>query len=241
MKKNQELIGQHIAEYGTESIGLYYSIYRGVVLENDDPEGLNRLKIYVPELDIIEWALPRGIPGSYMSGSRQFVLPRFNEIVYITFENGNPALPLWEYHGWGSGQIPGEFQDPDMCGIITPKGVCVLVNDRTGEVFIQAQTRMIITAEGDEGMVIKGQNLFLNSLDQVQINQGTQEAIYINELTEKLNNLVKELEDLRQKFNTHVHTGVTTGPGSSGITTSLATRPFSQFNKDDYKDKKLLH
>lgn len=38
-------------------------------------------------------------------------------------------------------------------------------------------------------------------------------------------------------FNSHVHSGVTTGPGSSGPTLTQATKPFSQFVVDDYEDK----
>lgn len=41
-------------------------------------------------------------------------------------------------------------------------------------------------------------------------------VINVFQLTEKLNQTIKELEQLRSMFNSHVHSGVTTGPGSSG-------------------------
>lgn len=240
-KKNREAVAGAMAERGTEVIGRYYSVYRATVLLNEDPMHLNRLKVYIPDIDAIDWALPKGIPGTEKAGARLFTLPRFNDIVYITFEDGNPSLPLWEYHGWGEQQIPGEFDDPDVCGIITPKGTCVILNDRTGELFLKSPTRMAIQAEGDEGVIINAEHIYLSSLDHVQVNKGDQGVIFINELTEKLNKLVKEVDDLRTKYNTHTHTGVTTGPGSSGPTATLATKPISQFNKKDYEDETFLH
>ena len=57
----------------------------------------------------------------------------------------------------------------------------------------------------------------------------------------KLNQTVKELEQLRSMFNSHVHSGVTTGPGSSGPTVTQVTKPFSQFQIDDYEDKSCIH
>ena len=43
----------HIVEEGLDSVGRYYSIYRGVVLSTDDPMQMNRVKVYVPSLDIM--------------------------------------------------------------------------------------------------------------------------------------------------------------------------------------------
>ena len=55
-----------IAQLGVESLGRYYSIYRGVVTDNEDPEKCNRLKVYVPSLGVYieEWAYPRNQHGA---------------------------------------------------------------------------------------------------------------------------------------------------------------------------------
>ena len=79
----------HIVEEGLDSVGRYYSIYRGVVLSTDDPMQMNRVKVYVPSLDIMEWALPRNQHGSTNSGFRLCPLPNFNDFVYVTFVNDN--------------------------------------------------------------------------------------------------------------------------------------------------------
>ena len=88
------------------------------------------------------------------------------------------------------------FDDPDVCGIITQKGTCIILNDRTGELFLKSPTRMAIQAEGEEGVIINAEHIYLSSLDQVQVNKGDQGVIFINELTEKLNKLVKEVSNL---------------------------------------------
>lgn len=232
---------QNMVDHGLDTIGRHYSIYRGTVVDIEDQMNMDRLLVYVPELQITDWALPRGSHGSHVCGFRQHPLPKVNDIVYITFEDGNPALPLWEWHSWAELQRPEEFDDPDICGIITPKGTKVLVNDRTGEVMISAKQRISILAEGEDGIAIGAEKIFLNSRGTVVINQGDQGVPDIVNLTQKLNQLVNEVETLRNTFNAHTHPGVTAGPGSTSPTVTPVTKPITQFNKTDYEDKSFLH
>lgn len=230
-----------IVDEGIDSLGRHYSIYRGLVVNIEDELNIDRLLVYIPELNVQEWALPRNSHGSHLCGFRQHPLPKVNDVVYITFEDANPSLPLWEWHGWAENQKPLEFDDPDVCGVITPKGTKVLVNDRTGEIIIDAKTRMVIKSNGDDGLVIAGNRVYINSKDKIIFNQGTKDGVVnINELTDKLNNLIQELEVLKENFNSHTHTGVTTGSSVSGVT--LQQQPsFTRFNKEEYEDKNFLH
>ena len=61
------------------------------------------------------------------------------------------------------------------------------------------------------------------------------------ELTQKLNQLVNEVNTLRNTFNTHTHQGVTPGQGTTAPTATKVTKPISQFNKKDYEDESFLH
>lgn len=234
---------QHIVEEGLDSTGRYYSIYRGVVLDTDDPMQMNRLKVYVPSLDIIEWALPRNQHGSTNSGFRLCPQPVFNDFVYITFVNGNPGEPLWEYHSWGAEQMPDEFLDDNVCGIITPGGTKVLIDDANGLISISTKKDIVIKVESGDGngIILNADKVRLMANDTVIVNEGENGVPNIVELTQKLNQTIQELEQLRNLYNSHTHSGVTTGPGASGPTVSLATKPFSQFNKEDYEDKTFLH
>lgn len=238
---NGKDVVQKIVDQGLDSLGRHYSIYRAAVVEVEDPLKMDRLLVYVPELQIQDWALPRNSHGSHVCGFRSHPLPKLNDIVYVTFEDGNPALPLWEWHSWAEKQRPPEFDDPDVCGIITPKGTQVLINDRTGEITINAKQRIAIYADGSDGIAVAAEKIIISSKDQVIVNQGDQGVPNIVELTQKLNNLVKEIDQLRTTFNTHTHQGVQSGPGTTAPTTSQVAKPITQFNKEDYEDKSFLH
>ena len=43
--------------------------------------------------------------------------PKNGDIVYITFEYGDPSKPLWEYHGWAQNQIPDILTNTDNISV----------------------------------------------------------------------------------------------------------------------------
>jgi hypothetical protein len=64
--------------------------------------------------------------------------------------------------------------------------------------------------------------------------------IKINDLVIKLNNLVTEIKSLKTALDTHVHTGVTTGAGTSGTPVPFVAN-FTNFNKNDFENDKIIH
>lgn len=77
---------------------------------------------------------------------------------------------------------------------------------------------------------------------KVIVNQGNNDGIInINELTQKLNQLVSEIESLKAQYNSHTHSGIQSGPAVSGPVITPVTKPFSTFNKTDYEDSKFVH
>jgi hypothetical protein len=71
-------------------------MYRGIVMKNKDPEGHRRIQVKIPQLGGGEtitqdwpWAWP-----SFNSGQRPY-LPEVGEGVWIQFESGDPAYPIW--------------------------------------------------------------------------------------------------------------------------------------------------
>lgn len=215
-----------LMERGIESLGRFYSIYRGMVMDNDDPNHMNSLQVAIPEIQggIIVWALPFGQHGGLKTGFK-YLAPEIGDTVYVMFEYGNPSKPLWTYHGFGLEQVPEELDGPNKMGIITPNGNMVILDETSGE--------LTIFTEG---------NITIKSNKVIQFQNGSNEGlIKINELTNKLNQTISELEALRSSFNTHTHSGVQSGGGTSAIPLQQITKAFSKYDKNDYEDKNCIH
>lgn len=79
---------------------------------------------------------------------------------------------------------------------------------------------------------------------QITINGGYNNGLVkIKELTDKLNNLAKEINAIKNKFNAHTHSVETTAPVGTWITkpTTNSAADVSGFNKTDYEDTNIKH
>lgn len=234
-------IGQTILNSGLEGLNRFYGIYRGMVMENNDPMGYNRLYVWVPEVmgGITRWALPRGQHGGNQYGYKNLA-PLKGEVVYISFEYGDASKPLWEPHGWGEGESSKMLADPAVGGVVTPNGNMILYNERTNTLHINFEGRIFIHSNSD--LVLSGgETVTVKSEDGVVINEGKNGGLVNSkDLTEKLNQLVRELEQVKLQINTHTHN--CTAPGSpSGPPLTPITQMYTLFNSLDYEDDKALH
>jgi len=99
----EQLLGQ-MADYMNTR---FFGKYRGTVTDVNDPESIGRIKAQVPAVfgaTDSPWALP----ASPFAGPQHglFLLPEKNDGVWIEFEGGNPARPIWSGFWWASGEIP---------------------------------------------------------------------------------------------------------------------------------------
>lgn len=88
----------------------FYGIYRGVCVNNEDPEGLNRITAIVPAVFtdpgvVSDWAWPMTPPGLGFSP------PLPNSGVWIGFEGGDPQYPYWS-GVWSNDLTVGLPYDP---------------------------------------------------------------------------------------------------------------------------------
>ena len=229
-----ENLTKALVEQGIESLGRYYSIYRAIVVKNVDPMATNRLKVAIPGIQggLTLWALPKGQHGSKGTGFK-YLCPRNGDIVFVSFEYGDPSKPLWEYHSWASKEMPKELDSPDVCGFVTPNGISVLFDDRDGSLDLYLP---------GEANIYSNNIINIGSKEKININSGNKGGVInIEDLTNKLNQLVREVDQLRNLLNTHTHVGVMSGPSTSGPTQIQSTSPISQFNKEDYEDKNFNH
>ena len=74
----------------------YYGKYRGVVVNNIDPEKRGRLLAIVPDVSSLfptSWAMPCFPVGGIQMGI--FTVPLIGAGVWIEFEQGDPDYPIW--------------------------------------------------------------------------------------------------------------------------------------------------
>lgn len=74
-----------IDEYGNRR---FYGTYRGVVTDNKDPLGKNRLRLKIPQIlfeEVTQWCWGQGASSA----------PAIGTGVWVTFEGGDPSFPVW--------------------------------------------------------------------------------------------------------------------------------------------------
>lgn len=121
-------------------------------------------------------------------------------------------------------------------------------NDRQILVVPKVDTAVIVgSLSGDlsELVVLKA-----DEIESIEVNGGKLGGlINIDDLTDKLNKLVNEVNALKDAFNGHTHTGDVTGSCPAGKVKGSCTclaptgkaQNASKFNKDDYEDTTVIH
>lgn len=128
--KLQEIF-ENIVYHGLESLGKYYSAYRGYVVDNDDEDNLGRIQIKIPSVTHNKihptWAYPKTQWGGKDYGMQ--LLPLKGEIVWIEFEHGDTRFPMWNFAHRTENEKPEEFTSPKVYGFKSPKGQIIVIDD----------------------------------------------------------------------------------------------------------------
>jgi hypothetical protein len=173
-----------IQEVGLEETGRFYGLYQGIVIDNNDPEKRGRLKVRVPsvfaEQDFEEWIYGKSIFNSNKIGI--FAIPAVKSGVWITFMNGDPAMPIWEMGWFSDSEIPDEFKERYLDGI-------TVKHDR---IFIQSKEASIELFENGKIDIIAKSDITVNATGgKVDIKNGTQN---LNGLLIELKNIILGLK-----------------------------------------------
>jgi len=146
------------------------------------------------------------------------------------------------------------FNPIDDSAPLTDVKMKTLANsDRTDFIIVIPKENSIVTIAYESSVsgfciLVAECEEFLINCDDVKVETDSwvfnggdlQGLINIVDLTSKLNQLNSKVNDLITKFNTHIHSGVTTGGGVSGTPTTTETSN-PAFDKDDYEDIKIKH
>ena len=132
---------------GVSSLGLeavfnrYYSVYRGIVTDNEDPEFRGRLRISCSDVydePFGYWALPVGIPSGQTSF---FQIPSVGDMVWIQFESGDTRFPVWSWGWFKDGRVPQDAKtDGNKIAATVWQSVSghrIIMDDKNGKLRIQ--------------------------------------------------------------------------------------------------------
>jgi uncharacterized protein involved in type VI secretion and phage assembly len=184
------------ATLGTERVerleNHYFGKYRGVVIANNDPQHLGRLRVWVPSLFpsddnqppseesplVTDWAWPC-LPFGGSPDQGLFFVPEVSSKVWVEYEEGNLDSPIWVGVFWsapgGATEIPSEAQtmdgdQPQRRVIKTPSGHVLEFCDADGKEAVTLRHTSGATMQFDEkGSVTIGNKegtfVYLNAQD----------------------------------------------------------------------------
>lgn len=154
--------------------------YQGVVIDNQDPRSLARLKVQVPEVfgdETTGWALPCSPFAGQNAGMA--AVPPVGSLVYVEWPAGDTSrVPIWSGGSWADGEgVPDT--GPDVLVLVTPAGHKVELKDAAGSESIEvtAVSGAKVTLD-QSGISIEfgGQKVALTS-SSVSINDGALEVM----------------------------------------------------------------
>jgi hypothetical protein len=192
-----------ILNYGLEFIGRYYSSYRGFVVDNNDPKGLNRLRVISPIINPYEntegvWAYPKTNWGGKDYGIQ--ILPQKGDMVWVSFEHGDLAFPIWEFASFGKDEKPSEFDTPLKYGFKTPAGSIIIIDDT------EDAESILVKRKGNKEYIKLELDKFTLEATEIKLGaKGDESAVMGDTLKQTLNDLITQIESL---------TVVCTAPGT---------------------------
>jgi hypothetical protein len=191
---------------GMESISRFYSQYRAYVYNRSDPEGMNRLQLIIPEItgsDYLPiWAYPKDNFAGNGYGAQS--MPKVGDVVWVDFEWGDPAVPVWSHGYYAEGEKPEEFKDLNVHGYKTPGGHIITLNDTSGEIIIKRKDgdRIIMT---DKVIQIDSDKRIIHG----------REANYSHVLGEELNDTLNDILEALNKTISALQLDITASAAST--------------------------
>jgi uncharacterized protein involved in type VI secretion and phage assembly len=201
-----------VVELAEQQRTRFYGKYRGIVEDVNDQENLGRLRARVPEVlggELSPWALPCAPYAG--AGVGQFTVPAEGSGVWVEFEAGDPARPIWSGCWWGKNQLPenesGTAATPDLKILRTETGLMVSLDDAGQTISVSdSDGRNLLKIAVQAGQItIEGASKAVVQAPQVElVENASHPLVFGDELMRYLSNLVTLIQ-------THTHPGQMAG------------------------------
>jgi uncharacterized protein involved in type VI secretion and phage assembly len=150
----------------------YYGKYRGIVVNNDDPENLGRITAQVPEV-LQENETPWAMPAFPLAGGDHglVLIPEVGDGVWIEFEAGDLSRPIWS----GCWFARDERPQPDTSNarlLATTAGHKLILDDDNGQVQLVHSGGAEVTMTDSEITLQLGRSKIVISASEININDG---------------------------------------------------------------------
>lgn len=163
----------------------FFGKYRALVVDNDDPEQLGRLKLNIPSLlgdqVVTGWAVPC-VPYGGGGNRGMFFLPEVGDGVWAEFEEGDLEFPIWVGTFWskpgGATEAPKpndqegtetDIHRPPTRQIIkTVAGHTIQFEDGSGELRI-----LLVDGQNDNRIVFATNGMTITSKGNVVTMEGS--------------------------------------------------------------------
>lgn len=144
-----EALLEKLVRFGLEAFRKYYGTYRGVVLDNRDPEKRGRILVSVSAVGHPENQGPARWVDPVFAGAAKkmgtFWPPEIKDTVWVSFAYGDPSQPQHYYGGWfGKDEVPDKLgynadkePIPMRRGFRTKAGHTLVLNDEPGKESIE--------------------------------------------------------------------------------------------------------
>lgn len=163
------------------SNGGYFGKYRGVVVDNGDPQKRGRILAKVPDAfgDEINpsWALP-ALPYAGKDVGL-FLIPPVDANIWIEFEQGDLENPIWTGCFWPEGEVPANNGSADI-KILKTESCTIKLDNSVGSagITIELNGGMKITLDSGGIEINDGQGGKIKlSGPQVSVNDGALEVV----------------------------------------------------------------
>ncbi len=199
----------------------FFGKYRGKVIDNADPGGLGRLKISVPAMPgALGWAMPCTPYAG--PGVGFFAMPPIGASVWVEFEGGNPAYPIWTGCFWEAAEdVPAEPSGPDQ-KVLVMEGIRLCMSTLDGQKGFTLQVGDPLT-ERSLKLVMDGEGITLDNQGKTMLTL-TETAITLSNRDRSIATLTEEDIKLENgQLSITMASGRQTITTTNGVATTTAS------------------